>query len=88
MKEVDLNSSVLSTISNNNLIFASCPSLEKVDISSWDLSNVESGDNIFANDYYTGTPEIFTIYVKDENSKNIVLSQRNNANIIIGAPSA
>lgn len=80
LKKIDIQGTVVDNIYG---MIAICHNLSEIIISYIDLSQASLWMWFFE-----ALPTNFTIYVKNEASKNIVLQSRSDVNVIIGAPTA
>ena len=85
LKKVDMQGvTYMDNTQKMQELFTNCTSLNEIIISDLDLSQAASMFLFSLSDL----PNNFTIYVKNEASKNIILERRSDAIVIIGAPAA
>ena len=72
LTDLDLSNFNTNNVSNMNSLFRNCRLLEKLDMSSFDFTNVTDSSSMFYS-----VPSDSLIYVKDDASKEFILTVRN-----------
>ena len=78
LTKIDMSSFDTSSVTNMGNLFSGCSSLTNLDIRNFNFTNVTNHTNILIN-----TPSGITIYVKDESSKEFILNNKSDANVIV-----
>ena len=80
LKNIDLSSFNTENVINMNQMFFECNNLESLDISSFDISEDTDITNLLTS-AYIGVD--YTVYVKNEEIRNILKAERVNQNTTI-----